>query len=118
MRGTLWLSYNSAVDRCWNFHLALEGERVFGWHFKPGGKHRNVGCGARFPTGGVRAPHEQVWVDGVGFRCAHPLEGMDGLSHEQILRAFCERTNMTFLPIYRAPRVGEQLTLDPGQAAS
>lgn len=114
LRGRIWLWFNLATG-AYNFHLQLQGSAVLGWHFRPFGvgKHRNVkACGSGFPTGKVRHPHEQTWIEGCGFRCARPLEGLDGMSHEEHLSRFCERASVEFRPAYTLPApVGEQTTL-------
>lgn len=117
--GELSLYSNASIARNWNFHLALRGHSVFGWHFSPGSRHKNwKSCDADFLLNGrVKSPHEQVWIDGPGFKCAHALTGLDELTHEEILGRFCNRASIEFTATYHPPQSGEeQLTLF-GEAA-
>lgn len=117
LRGRVWLSFNIATG-AYNFHLQLQGTNVLGWHFRPfPGKHANMpACGEEFPAK-VGYPHEQVWIEGCGFRCARPLEGVDCMSHEEHLGRFCERARVDFRPSYTVPApVGEQGALLPFDA--
>jgi hypothetical protein len=110
IRGRLWLSFSLADGR-YSFNLQLQGSPVFGWHFRPfPGKHRNNKCGEDFPAS-VGYPHEQVWIEGRGFHCARPLEGVSGMSHEQHLEAFCKRALIDFRPTYTQPVMAEQTVM-------
>lgn len=110
VRGRIWMDFNLATGK-YGFNLQLQGTAVFGWHFRPfPGKHRNCGCGKDFPAN-VGYPHEQVWIERCGFRCARSLEGVGGLTHEQHLQRFCERASIDFRPAYTPPIVGEQTVL-------
>jgi hypothetical protein len=111
--GEICLHANTAIPRSWNFHIALRGHNVLGWHFSPGTRHKNwVACNADFELSTrVRSPHEQVWVLGPGFKCARPLTGLDSVEHEEALRRFCARAKVVLSAEYHAPAIGEQLTL-------
>lgn len=111
--GHLYLSSNTAIERCWNFHVVLHGYPVYGWHFNPVGRHKNwAACDADFPIDRrVRSPHEQIWVPGPGFKCAKPLLECDELTHVEALERFCERARVIMDARYREPEVAEQLIL-------
>lgn len=107
VRGRIWLDFNRTLGR-YAFNLQLHGTPVYGWHFRPSGRHRNPQqCGPSFPRN-VGYPHEQFWVEGRGFRCAKPLTEVGGMSHKEHLRAFCERARIDLRPLYRPPIAGEQ----------
>jgi hypothetical protein len=114
-QGMLWLLVNRSLPRTWNFKLELRGEAVSMWHFKPLVHHRNIGCPDDFPKR-VRGEHEHVWIEGRGMDCARPLKNLGSSSHEQVLRSFCERTNIDLQAVYRAPGEGEQLVLETPEA--
>lgn len=111
------LVVNRSTERHWIFAVDFEREPICTWHFKPGVNHKNRGCPNQFPAR-VRGPHEHLWIDGVRWECAMPLRHVDGMSHEQALRAFCRRMNINFEPLYFPPPAGEQITLYPGGAGS
>jgi hypothetical protein len=109
IRGRLWLDFNVATGK-YGFNLQLHGRPVYGWHFRPHGRHRNSGCPSDFPAN-VGYPHEQFYIEGRGYHCARLLTGLGGMSHKEHLRAFCTRANIDFRPTYAAPQVGEQTVL-------
>jgi hypothetical protein len=113
IRGRLWLDFNQAIGK-YGFNLQLEGTPVYGWHFRPAGRHRQPACPESFPRN-VGYPHEQFWIEGVGYRCARLLEGLEGLTHEEHFIRFCERANIEFTPTYAAPIVAEQTVLHFGE---
>lgn len=111
------LVVNRSAERHWNLQVDFERESICAWHLRPGVNHKNRGCPRQFP-GRVKGPHEHLWIEGVRWECALPLLGIGGLSHEQALRAFCQRMNIVFEPIYFPPPAGEQITLYPGGTGS
>lgn len=110
IQGWLRLFFNAANPGHFNFNLQIHGHSIYGWHFRPFGKHRNFRCPRDFPRRAYY-PHEQFWIEGVGFKCARPLAGLDGSSHEVLLREFCGRAHLSFVPRYHAPEAIEQTRL-------
>jgi hypothetical protein len=118
IRGEVMLYANLAVERWWNFHLLLRGHAVFGWHLKPGERHKNrKACGEGFITEGrrIKTPHEQSWLPGHGLCCAVSLEGLNEDTHEQVFGKFARRTNLDLGTLeYRFPVEGEQMRIHEG----
>lgn len=50
-------------------------------------------------------------MEGIGFHCARNLEGVSQMSHEEHLRAFCDRASIEFQPAYTLPVMGEQVVM-------
>jgi hypothetical protein len=110
-RGRLWLDFNKSVPGSYKFQIYLHNKPVLGWHFRPVGRHRNRrGCPPEY-NGNIGYPHEQKWIEGIGFECARFLDYLDGLTHEQQLRKFCDRVHLELLPAYRPPEPGEQTVM-------
>lgn len=102
--GNVYLFVSPLMARQWLFKLHLHGEEVFGWHIRPiFGNHSNPkGCRG-FPAK-VREPeHAHYWIEGVGCKCAKPLKGLGGCSHEETLARFCTATRLEFEPAYHEP---------------
>lgn len=108
LRGRLWMDFNKSIAGYHKFQLYLHGEAVLGWHFKPVGRHRSRReCPPEY-SGNARNPHEQRWIEGIGFECARFLDHVEHLTHEQQLREFCDRVHLELLPTYHPPELGEQ----------
>ena len=111
LRGRLYLEFNRSVPNRYSFTLYLHRPAIYGWHFRPWGRHRNRrGCPPDFGTS-ARYPHEQKWIEGIGFECARLLPGIEGLSHREHLEMFCDRANINLQPSYRAPLLAEQTVM-------
>ena len=110
--GEVYLNANPALPRAWNFKLLLRGVDVYRIDVRPGPSgHCNTACPAAFPRK-VREPeHEHFYVEGLGCRCARPIEGIEAASDPEVFDLFCERTRLAFEPPYTSPFVHAQLQL-------
>lgn len=111
-RGMVTLYVNPTLARRWTFKLSLHREDIYRVDVKPQVSHSNPlerpgGC----PRKVTASEHEHRWIDGLGLRCAFPLEGLSSASHQRILEVFCERARIDFEPEYSDPVKGLQLEI-------
>ena len=112
---SLVLTATVALARDWTYTLRYRDEDVLRWDFtEPPCRHPNIKrlCPRdEFPPKVTCLEHEHRYVEGGDLKCAVPLDGMADLTHEEGLRAFCQRTNIVFDSAYRPPAIGEQLRI-------
>lgn len=113
--GLVTLYLNPQFERRWTFKLSFHSHEVYRLDVKPPPlRHSNpaerpAGC-----PGKVTSPeHEHRWHEGLGLRCAYPLEDLSQEGYERILEVFCQRAGIDFRPRYVPPAKGFQLEISP-----
>ena len=111
-QGSVTLYVNPTFARRWTFKLSLHREEVYRLDVKPFVSHSNPPERPEQCPSKVTTPeHEHRWHEGLGLRCAYPLEDLSSASHRRILGVFCERARINFEPEYSDPVEGIQLEI-------
>jgi hypothetical protein len=112
-RGMVTLYVNPTFPRSWSFKLSLHRDEIYRVDVKmPPARHSNPPTRpAGYPRLVTSLEHEHCWVEGLGLRCARPLEGLSDADHQRILDEFCKRARIDFRPEYSEPTDGVQLEL-------
>ncbi len=111
--GQVTLYINPQFQRRWGFKLTLHRHEIYRIDVKePPVRHSNPPERPNDCPGKITSPeHEHRWRDGLGVRCAYPLENLSGEGHQRILEVFCERARIDFRPQYNEPARGFQLEI-------
>lgn len=111
--GQVTFYFNPQFQRRWAFKLAMHRDEIYRVDVKePPVRHSNPPERPDDCPSKVTSPeHEHCWQEGLGLRCAYPLENLSRESHQRILEVFCERAHIDFRPQYAQPARGFQLEI-------